>query len=421
LGFLRTFYFLNCQTPELNKFIEAKINDDKYSPGELHKKLLSLNWRDVFTTNYDTLLERTIDKIDVKFNYKILSDQNDLPGSTHPRIIKLHGSVDNAKKYIISEEDYRTYPIQFAPLVNTVQQAMLETQLCLIGFSGDDPNFLNWLGWLRDNMGENCPNIYLIGLFQDMSDAEKMTLERQSITIVDLGEMFKNRVSHQEALNTFLDKINEYGKEKETIFEPVPYGIDSYSYEFYKSIDDKYFKEMNEFLTKMRRKIEGYLAFPNQQGAKKFSEALKSHLVALVELEPTTQQVKLLSKIVYFLRRGYIILEDSEANKIQKLLESFSKKELQKEKNFLSAWAEVALYLLEMYRIDGLNEEYETLLTMVENTSHIIDGYIKEEIQIEKCKFFIGKFDYNRSKNEIEKINHNVGIDIQLKKVFICK
>lgn len=118
---------------KLNKFIEANINDDMYIPGELHKKLLSLNWRDVFTTNYDTLLERTIDKINVKFNYKILTSQNDLPGSTHPRIIKLHGSVDCTKHYIICEEDYRTYPIQFAPLVNTVQQAMLETQLCLNG------------------------------------------------------------------------------------------------------------------------------------------------------------------------------------------------------------------------------------------------------------------------------------------------
>jgi hypothetical protein len=42
---------------KLNKFIEAKINDDKYSPGELHKKLLSLNWRDVFTTNYDLIFD----------------------------------------------------------------------------------------------------------------------------------------------------------------------------------------------------------------------------------------------------------------------------------------------------------------------------------------------------------------------------
>ena len=80
---------------------------------------------------------------------------------------------------------------------------MLETQLCLIGFSGDDPNFLSWLGWLRDNMGENCPPIYLVGLFRSMSVAEKMTLESQNITVVDLGDLFENNVnvSHQEALD----------------------------------------------------------------------------------------------------------------------------------------------------------------------------------------------------------------------------
>lgn len=72
---------------KLNKYIEANINDYKYIPRDLHKKLLSLKWRDVFTTNYDTLLERTIDKIKAKFGYKILTNLNDLPGSTHPRIV----------------------------------------------------------------------------------------------------------------------------------------------------------------------------------------------------------------------------------------------------------------------------------------------------------------------------------------------
>lgn len=39
--------------------------DDKFIPGELHVKLLDLNWNDVFTTNYDTLLDRSIDNISV--------------------------------------------------------------------------------------------------------------------------------------------------------------------------------------------------------------------------------------------------------------------------------------------------------------------------------------------------------------------
>lgn len=407
---------------KLNKFIEANINDDMYIPGDLHKKLLSLNWRDVFTTNYDTLLERTIDKINVKFNYKILTNQNDLPGSTHPRIIKLHGSVDSAKHYIICEEDYRTYPVKFAPLVNTVQQAMLETQLCLIGFSGDDPNFLSWLGWLRDNMGENCPTIYLIGLFQSMSAAEKMTLESQNITVVDLGDMFDKRVGHQEALDTFLDKLVEYGEKKGKIFESVPFFKDMlFNRDFYKSIDDEYFEAMDDFLVRMKYKTNGYLAFPNDSEADRFTDSIKRHLVELLKLEPSSRQINLLAKIVYLLRRGYMILEDPEAKKIQTLIDSFAEVEIINEKALLSSWVDVALYLLEMYRIDGRNEEYKVLLAKSEKVASTLNGYTREELQIEKCKFLIAVFDYSQAAKEVEKINQNVAIDIQLKKVFLYK
>lgn len=408
---------------KLNKFIEENIDDYKYIPGNLHKKLLSLNWRDVFTTNYDTLLERTIDKINIKFNYKILTNQNDLPGSTHPRIIKLHGSVDSEKHYIICEEDYRTYPIHFAPLVNTVQQAMLETQLCLIGFSGDDPNFLSWLGWLRDNMGENCPTIYLVGLFQNMSVAEKMTLENQNITVVNLSDMFENNVivSHKEALEVFLDKLTEYGNEKGKIFEPVPYKEKSYDLEFYKSIDENYFTVMDEFLTRMKEKTNGYLAFPNNHEANVFFDSLKLHFIALLRLESTSQQLSLLSKIIYFLRRGYIILEDSEAKKIQKFIDLFPESEFESDIDLLSSWTEIGIYLLEMYRIDGRNEEYKPLLEKIENVTSKLDGNTKEELKLEKCKFLISGFDYIQVVKEVENVDHDVSLEIQLKKVFLYK
>ncbi|WP_257823230.1 SIR2 family NAD-dependent protein deacylase [Salipaludibacillus agaradhaerens] len=408
---------------KLNKFIEANIKDDKYVPGDLHKKLLSLNWRDVFTTNYDTLLERAIDKINVKFNYKILTNQNDLPGSTHPRIIKLHGSVDSAKHYIICEEDYRTYPIQYAPLVNTVQQAMLETQLCLIGFSGDDPNFLSWLGWLRDNMGENCPTIYLVGLFQYMNSAEKRTLENQNITIIDLGDMFdkKANVGHQEALGAFFNVLTEYSQEKEKIFEPVPYKNLLHKQDFHKSIDKKYFEVMDTFLLRMKDKVNSYLAFPSTIETDRFIDSLRDHLKELLKLEPSTQQVNTLSKIVYLLRRSYSILEDHEANKVKTLIATFNEEKLRNENFLLTSWVDVALYLLEMYRIDGRGQDYTNLLSKIEKVSSNLDGYSKEELRIEKCKFLIASFDYTQVAEEIEKINHGVALDIQLKKIFLYK
>jgi hypothetical protein len=405
---------------KLNKFIEANINDDMYIPGNLHKKLLSLNWRDVFTTNYDTLLERTIDKINVKFNYKILTSQNDLPGSTHPRIIKLHGSVDSAKHYIICEEDYRTYPVQFAPLVNTVQQAMLETQLCLIGFSGDDPNFLSWLGWLRDNMGENCPTIYLVGLFQNMSAAEKMTLESQNITVVDLGDMFKGEVGHREALDVFLGKLTEYGQEKEKVFEPVPYKDLPFKRDFYKNIDDKYYEVMDGFLSRMKEKTNGYLAFQYNQKTKMFIYAVNDHFKELLKLEPNTQQINTLAKIVYLLRKSYTILEDNEAKKINDIINSVKTEKFKTDKILLGSWVDLSVYLLEMYRVDGRYDDYKELIDKIDKEVILLDGYSKEEFQIEKCKYLIASFDYSQAIEEINKIKP-VSIDIQLKKVFLYK
>ena len=43
----------------LSSFVRTHIPDTDHHPGPMHELLLQLPWRDVFTTNYDTLLERT--------------------------------------------------------------------------------------------------------------------------------------------------------------------------------------------------------------------------------------------------------------------------------------------------------------------------------------------------------------------------
>lgn len=46
----------------LNQLIKDNLPDTEYSPSDLNEKLLRLEWKDIFTTNYDTLLERTQEK-----------------------------------------------------------------------------------------------------------------------------------------------------------------------------------------------------------------------------------------------------------------------------------------------------------------------------------------------------------------------
>ena len=124
-----------------------------------------------------------------------------------PRIVKLHGSFPSHLPFIVTDEDYRRYPDVFAPFVNTVRQALLENTLCLIGFSGDDPNFLQWIGWIHDNLGhESSPKMYLIGLLR-LSHSQKTLLERRNIIPVDMSECPGVDDDHYRALETFIDHL----------------------------------------------------------------------------------------------------------------------------------------------------------------------------------------------------------------------
>lgn len=189
--------------PALNDLLRREVPHLRYEPSRLHVDLLNLPWRDVFTTNYDTLLERACESVPLR-HYYLVDTEEDLLYVSGPRIVKLHGSFPSGP-FVITEEDYRRYPDDHAPFVNTVRQALLENTLCLVGFSGNDPNFLQWIGWIRDNIGrENATRIYLVGVFDGMGEADRKLLDGRGITAVDLSGISKEP---GEALSVFLDRI----------------------------------------------------------------------------------------------------------------------------------------------------------------------------------------------------------------------
>lgn len=190
--------------PALDQMLRDAIPDLKYEPSPLHTKLLELPWSDVFTTNYDTLLERARRSV-ISQRYDLVLKPDDLGRSNRPRIVKLHGSLPSDGPFVITDEDYRRYPHDFAPFVNAVRQALLENTFCLIGFSGEDPNFLQWVGWIHDKLGlRNSPKMYLVGLL-NLSPSQKTLLERRNITPVDMSVCPAIGGDHDSALNQILN------------------------------------------------------------------------------------------------------------------------------------------------------------------------------------------------------------------------
>lgn len=146
-----------------------------------------LPWCEIFTTNYDTLLERASENI-VDHAHYVVTSREDIPQSKmlgRRRIVKLHGSFPSQRPFIFTEEDYRRYPDLAAPFVNLVRQSILENVFCLIGFSGDDPNFLQWVGWVRDVLDQHALPIYLF-LGSAPTLGQQRLLESRRVTPVVL-------------------------------------------------------------------------------------------------------------------------------------------------------------------------------------------------------------------------------------------
>jgi len=193
-----------------NKDKAFKIVDENFSA---HKKLLEGDkWERIYTTNYDRLLEYVINSKEKK--YAVITRAKDLSVNTEKTsIIKLHGDLYNPKdkrvfmfdgnphqQYIISEEDYKNYPKEHEAFTQLMRISLLQGVFCLIGFSGDDPNFVNWISWVRDVLvtdEENNSNegdekrapykIFLIGLSdKEPDDVRKIFYENHNIIYVPL-------------------------------------------------------------------------------------------------------------------------------------------------------------------------------------------------------------------------------------------
>lgn len=194
----------------LDTLIRDMVPDPTWIPGRAHHRLLQLPWSDVLSTNWDTLLERATTEL-IDHSYDVVYTPKDIARTRSPRIIKLHGTLPSHTPFIFAEEDYRTYPSRFAPFVNLAQHILLENELLLVGFSGDDPNFLAWAGWVRDQLGTSARKIRLAGVLE-LSTARRRYLENLNVAPIDLTPLVKHisdsKQRHAKATELLLDSLH---------------------------------------------------------------------------------------------------------------------------------------------------------------------------------------------------------------------
>ena len=383
--------------PVLSKLLRNAIPDLMYEPSPLHSNLLNLPWKDVFTTNYDTLLERARTSAILRY-YSVVTKKEDLLHQNQPRIVKLHGSLPSSP-FIITEEDYRRYPNDHAPFVNTVRQALLENTLCLIGFSGDDPNFLQWIGWIRDHIGqETTPNIYLVGAFNTLDDANKILLKRRGIVVVNMTDPSIPGTNHKKALDKFL----KYLRDRKPGALEWPTGSDNA-----RSWAPNRYREITAEWRRQRGEYPGWVVVPKGQRHSLWSDTedwlsylSEMSVAARAQLE-TFLDLDLAFELAWRLDRCLVPLIGKFPSFLEDVAEKYSNPTLSLPENthwtramIFEAVANIRLWLLRYYRETGLSEKWQGVKNaMVNEDLESLPPELRAKFQLEEALQALFRFD----------------------------
>ena len=368
----------------LEDLIRTMVVDTAWNPGDNHKRLLDLPWTDILTTNWDTLLERTASSLPLCRFQDVVYVPTDLARARGHRIIKLHGSLPSNPPFIISTEDFRQYPIQFAPFVNVARQILIENELCLLGFSGDDPNFLEWSGWIRDKFGKLAHPIRLVGVL-DLPEPKRKALECRNITPIDLAELVPDLPSserHQTAMDIFLRYLLHV---EPTVKSEWSIGVD-YN-QVWQEVDQiRKVKTLLKTWKRERKSYPGWILAPYSK--RKAIESTTVQLGEIIDLSglDATLRAKFLYELIW--RHGTALWPISEeiAKQIKDLVESNGDVNLSTAKKIALRTAIVQA------------SRYEQDWKAFDERIGLLEGVAAPEAQVEacyqRCLKALSKFDY---------------------------
>ncbi|MCE5359427.1 MAG: SIR2 family protein [Acidithiobacillus sp.] len=124
--------------------IESRIGggtdpQTRYQTNAVHTSLMVLDPDIIVTTNYDKLLEQATDNGYRVHPYESETLARDIRAG-NPCIIKLHGSLDNSSRIILTRSDYSRLRVEGAHVLEVLQALFLTRTAFFVGYSMGDPD-----------------------------------------------------------------------------------------------------------------------------------------------------------------------------------------------------------------------------------------------------------------------------------------
>lgn len=152
-------------------------------PSLVHELIFDINPQCIITTNWDTILEKTIENN--AYIYDVISSDEDLVKSTlQKKLIKMHGDFKN-HNIVFKEDDYLNYQYNFPIIENYIKSILSTHTILFLGYSYNDVNLKQIIKWLQ-NHSKVSPPRYLISFKQNPT--QEKYLKNHGITSIVLNE-----------------------------------------------------------------------------------------------------------------------------------------------------------------------------------------------------------------------------------------
>lgn len=190
-------YYVN-ETKSTHELSTAILNKFPSStdPTTNHKILASLPIDVYWTTNFDKLIERSLEQEDKVYDVKSLPASLAISKSgSQVTVYKMHGDVDNPDKTILTRDQFEQYPYSHQAFLNNFNYDLTNRTFLFIGLSFDDPNLRYVLKYARYLYKENQRIHFYI-------------LKRQERKDYGSDEEYSNAIRGQEL---FVEDMKNYG------------------------------------------------------------------------------------------------------------------------------------------------------------------------------------------------------------------
>jgi hypothetical protein len=170
-----------------------------------HALLASLPSKEAITTNFDKLFE-----IASRIERRRLAVLPDDPSKSRGRwLLKLHGSVDDPEKIVLTRSDYLEMPRRYGALIGLVQGLLLMRHMMFVGYSLQDEDFHELIHEVRSARGDAAGPARgtALTLFDDGLERELWEEDLHIVPMTTLPPTSEDIPEAARELEIFLDLV----------------------------------------------------------------------------------------------------------------------------------------------------------------------------------------------------------------------